>query len=108
MAACLLAACCSAVVGPTVGSYLPSLVTDESELGPANSAWASLDNIAFMVGPAIGGVLIGLSGLTLTYAATVVLFGGVVAAIWTLPRRASPERGTPSVPGVAAEPSTTE
>ena len=30
---------------------LPSLIRDERELGPANSAWASLDNIGFIVGP---------------------------------------------------------
>src|SRR5436190_13828232 len=47
----ILATCFSAFFGPTIGSYLPTLVGDESRLGPANSAWASLDNLAFIVGP---------------------------------------------------------
>ena len=37
----IVATCFSAFVSPAIGSYLPSLVRDESELGPANSAWSS-------------------------------------------------------------------
>jgi len=43
---------------PAFGAYLPSLVRDETELGPANSAWSSLDSAAFIVGPAIAGLLV--------------------------------------------------
>src|SRR5512146_315539 len=41
----ILATCFSTFFGPTIGSFLPSLVRDEAELGPANSAWSSLDNL---------------------------------------------------------------
>src|SRR5689334_10175838 len=48
----IIATCFSAFFSPAIGAYLPSLVHDESELGPANSAWSSLDNLAFFIGPA--------------------------------------------------------
>ena len=34
VALAILATCFSTFFGPTIGSYLPSLVTDERELGP--------------------------------------------------------------------------
>ena len=56
VAVAITATCFSAFFGPAIGSYLPSLVRDERELGPANSAWASLDNLAFIVGPGLAGL----------------------------------------------------
>ena len=35
----ILGTCFATFFGPTIGSYLPTLVTDETQLGPANSAW---------------------------------------------------------------------
>ncbi len=81
----LAAASCSALVGPVVGAYLPSLVDDESQLGPANSAWATLDDIAFTLGPAVGGVLIALLPLPVTFALTAALFGLVTITIRGIP-----------------------
>src|SRR5664279_4643216 len=46
VALAIVATCFSSFFGPTIGAFLPSLVGDESRLGPANSAWASLDNLA--------------------------------------------------------------
>ncbi len=57
------ATCFSAFFGPAIGAYLPTLVEDEEQLGPANSAWSTLDNLAFMVGPAVAGLLIAAGGL---------------------------------------------
>ena len=74
VALAILATCFSSFFGPTIGAFLPSLVGDESRLGPANSAWASLDNLAFIIGPAIGGVLISLSGLTAAFLLNAVSF----------------------------------
>ena len=86
----ILATCFSAFFGPTIGSYLPTLVGDESRLGPANSAWASLDNLAFIVGPAIGGLLIAASGLTLAFLLNAISFAFVAVVLWQLP----PSRGS--------------
>ncbi|MFI5226100.1 MAG: MFS transporter, partial [Candidatus Limnocylindrales bacterium] len=82
----ILATCFSSFFGPTIGAFLPTLVGDESRLGPANSAWASLDNLAFIVGPAIGGLLIAASGLSLAFALNAVSFGVVAVILWRLPR----------------------
>jgi MFS family permease len=85
VALAILATCFSSFFGPTIGAFLPSLVGDESRLGPANSAWASLDNLAFIIGPAIGGVLIALSGLTAAFLLNAVSFVAIAAVLWRLP-----------------------
>ena len=50
----ILAACFSTFFGPAIAALLPSLV-EERDLGPANSAWATLDNLAFIIGPGLAG-----------------------------------------------------
>jgi len=57
MALAIVAACGSTFFYPAIGGYIPGLVQDERQLGPANSAWAALDNIGFVLGPAFGGLL---------------------------------------------------
>ena len=81
----ILGTCFATFFGPTIGSYLPTLVTDESQLGPANSAWSSLDNLAFVIGPALAGVLIAVSGLTTAFALNAVSFGVIAIVLWRLP-----------------------
>jgi MFS family permease len=81
----LVAASFSAFFGPTIGAYLPNLVRDEGQLGPANSAWATLDNLAFVIGPAVGGLLIAAGGLTLAFLLNAVSFAIVAAVLWRLP-----------------------
>jgi MFS family permease len=85
VALAILATCFSSFFGPTIGAYLPSLVKDESQLGPANSAWSSLDNLAFIIGPAIGGLLIAGSGLTLAFILNAVSFAVCAAILIGLP-----------------------
>ncbi|MGZ6297104.1 MAG: MFS transporter [Candidatus Limnocylindrales bacterium] len=81
----ILATCFSTFFNPAIGAYLPRLVRDETELGPANSAWASLDSLAFVIGPAIGGLLIAVGGLTLAFVLNAVSFGVVAVVLWRLP-----------------------
>ncbi|HYC06933.1 MAG TPA: MFS transporter, partial [Candidatus Binatia bacterium] len=95
----ILATCFSSFFGPTIGAFLPTLVGDESRLGPANSAWASLDNIAFIVGPAVGGLLISASGLSLAFALNALSFAFVAVILWRLP---SSSRSSASVAGAGA------
>ncbi len=87
----ILAACFSTFFGPAIASLLPTLV-DERDLGPANSAWATLDNIAFIVGPAIAGVLLASGGLQLAFLLNAVSFGVVAVVLWRLkvPKRQEP------------------
>lgn len=84
----LAAAALATFFGPAIGAYLPSLVRDESELGPANSAWASLDNLGFIVGPAVAGLLIALGGVTIAFVLNAVTFAVVAVILWGLPPRA--------------------
>jgi len=91
----VLAACGSTFFYPAIGAYLPSLVRDERQLGPANSAWSSLDNLGFVIGPALGGVLVAFSGLMIAFAINAATFLFIAAILWTLP---------PSFGGAAAPP----
>ena len=81
----IIATCFSAFFSPAIGSYLPSLVRDESELGPANSAWSSLDNLAFFIGPAFGALLLGIGSLPLAFVLNAATFGVVALILWRLP-----------------------
>jgi MFS family permease len=87
----ILATCGSAFFYPAMGAYMPSLVTDERQLGPANSAWASLQNISFIFGPAIGGVLLALGGVTLAFILNAFTFIVIAVILWTLPPQARAE-----------------
>ena len=88
----VIATCFSAFFSPAIGAYLPSLVKDESELGPANSAWSSLDNLAFFIGPAFGALLLGLGSLGFAFLLNAATFGFVAVILLRLP----PGRPTPS------------
>jgi MFS family permease len=99
----IVATCFSAFFSPAIGAYLPSLVRDESELGPANSAWSSLDNLAFFIGPALGAVILGIfNSLALAILLDALTFAFVAVMLWRLP---SPARKA-DAEGDAAEPST--
>ncbi|MEO7294697.1 MAG: MFS transporter [Candidatus Limnocylindria bacterium] len=80
----ILAACFSTFFGPAIASLLPMLV-DESDLGPANSAWATLDNVAFILGPALAGVLLASGGLEIAFLLNAVSFAIVAFILWRLP-----------------------
>jgi MFS family permease len=84
----LVAAGFSAFFYPAIGAYLPSLVTDERQLGPANSAWASLGNISFIIGPAIGGILLAIGGVTLAFILNALTFVVIGAILLKLPSSA--------------------
>jgi MFS family permease len=107
----ILAACGSTFFYPAMGAYLPSLVTDERQLGPANSAFASLNNLSFIVGPAIGGLVIaagGPGGVTLAFVLNAVTFVVIAAILWTLPPSAQAATPTAEKASAFAEPNTGE
>jgi MFS family permease len=84
----ILAACFSTFFGPAIGALLPSLV-DERDLGTANSAWATLDNVAFIIGPAVAGILLASGGLGVAFLINAASFAVVAVILWFLP---SPRR----------------
>jgi MFS family permease len=82
----IIATCFSAFFSPAIGAYLPTLVHDESELGPANSAWSSLDNLAFFIGPALAAVILGIfSSIAFAILLDAVTFAFVAFILWRLP-----------------------
>ena len=87
VAVAIVAACVGSFFGPAIGAYLPSLVEDEADLGPANSVWATLDNLAFFIGPAVAGILIATGGLVGAFLLNAASFGIVAIILATLPSR---------------------
>ena len=81
----LVASACATFFGPALGAYLPNVVGDERDLGPANSAWATLENLAFFIGPAIAGLLIAVGGVQIGFLANAATFAFVAVILWTLP-----------------------
>jgi MFS family permease len=96
----ILAACFSTFFGPAIAALLPMLV-DEADLGPANSAWATLDNVAFIIGPAIAGILLAAGGLEFAFLLNAASFAVVAVILWRLP---SPTRAAvPDTDGAPEE-----
>jgi len=89
--------CFATFFGPAIGAYLPSLVEDEEQLGPANSAWSTMDNLAFVVGPATAGLLIAAGGLLAAFLLNAASFAVIAVVLWGLPR------GIPRAEGSAVE-----
>lgn len=102
----IVAASFSAFFSPTIGAYLPSIVRDESELGPANSAWSTLDNLAFIIGPGVAGLLIATTGLETAFLLNAASFAIVAAVLWGLPSIRPVASGSPGV--AESEPSSGE
>lgn len=102
VALAILATCFSAFFSPAIGAYLPSLVRDESELGPANSAWSSLDNLAFFIGPAFAALLLGLGTLELAFLLNALTFAVVAVVLWRLPRGVPRARQADEAPSAVA------
>jgi len=87
----ILAACFSTFFGPAIAAFLPSLVS-EDDLGPANSVWATLDNLAFIIGPALAGILLAGGNLALAFLLNAASFAIVAVVLWRLPVDRRPAR----------------
>lgn len=85
VAVAIAATCFSAFFGPAIGAYLPTLVEDESDLGSANTAYATLEQVTLIVGPAIGALILAALDLAVAFALNAVSFAIVAAVLWTLP-----------------------
>ncbi len=95
----------SAFFYPAMGAYLPALARDEQQLGPANSAWASIQNISFIVGPAIAGIVLAIGSVLIAFVLNALSFLFIAAILWSLPpSRAGHAVGEQSAAGADAEP----
>jgi len=97
----ILAACFSTFFNPAIAALVPTLV-DERDLGPANSAWATLDNLAFIIGPALAGLLLAAGGVEIAFLLNAASFAVVAVVLWRLPIRPSPPAATDD--GASEEP----
>lgn len=105
----IFATCFSAFFGPALGAYLPSLARDESELGPANSAWSSLVSLAFFIGPAVAALLLSLGSLVIAFLLNAATFAVVAVVLFGLPskeptRRASADAADSAEPSDSSKP----
>ena len=85
VALAIFATCFAVFFRPSMGAYLPSLVRNEAELGPANSVYATLSEITFIIGPAVGGLIIAATDLGWAFVINAVSFLAPVVILWTLP-----------------------
>ena len=81
----IAATCGSAFFYPAIGAYIPALAKDETQLGPANSIWATIQNFSYIVGPAIGGIVLALGSVTSAFILNALSFVGIVVILWFLP-----------------------
>jgi MFS family permease len=94
----------SAFFYPAMGAYLPALARDEQQLGPANSAWASIQNFSFIVGPAIAGVVLALGSVLIAFVLNALSFVFIAVILWSLPpSRAGQPVGATKAPGSATQ-----
>jgi MFS family permease len=98
----ILAACFSTFFNPAIAALVPMLV-DERDLGPANGAWATLDNLSFIIGPALAGILLGIGGLQVAFLLNAASFAVVAVVLWRLPVPAT-RRTLPEAAGEAPSP----
>ena len=103
-AVAILATCGSAFWYPAFGAYLPNLVTDERQLGPANSAWASLQNLSFIIGPAVGGLLLAFGGVKVAFILNALTFVVIAFILWSLPPSRPHPKAAESAAGWPAGP----
>jgi MFS family permease len=99
----ILAASGSAFFYPAMGAYLPALARDERQLGPANSAWASIQNFSFIVGPAIAGIVLAVGSVLIAFVLNALSFIFIAVILWSLP----PSRARHAAPTTAGEAPTT-
>ena len=101
----ILAASFAPFFYPAFGALLPSLVRDEREFGPANSAWATLDNLAWGVGPGVAGLILVAGGIQMAFVINAVTFGVIAVLLLTLPKPvASPGAGKLQAPPLEERP----
>jgi MFS family permease len=82
----VIATCFSTFFYPGFGALMPSLIRDEREFGPANSAWATLDNLAWVIGPAIAGVILVVGTLEMAFLINALTFAVIGVVLWSLPK----------------------
>lgn len=87
----LIAGCAAALSGPAFQSIVPALVPPE-DIRPAVALSSVSFNIARVIGPSIGGVLLATAGSAATYACNAVAYLVTIGALLALPPSVCPNR----------------
>jgi MFS family permease len=89
-----LATAFSSLFGPAMSSVLPALVGDEEDLVKANGIWSQMDALSFVLGPALGGVLVLLGEPRLAFLINSLTFliSAATLLFVRIPPREAPER----------------
>lgn len=82
----------SSAFQPAQAALLPSLVESPEELTSANLVLNTVASLGMFGGPALGGILLALSGPSAVFAATAALFAWSAACVIRVPRDARPAR----------------
>lgn len=91
IAIAFLAGCAAALSGPAFQSIVPALVPPD-DIRPAVALSSVSFNIARVIGPSIGGVLLATAGAAATYACNAVAYLVTIGALLALPRNVCPNR----------------
>ncbi len=86
-----VAGCAAALSGPAFQSIVPALMPPE-DIRPAVALSSVSFNIARVIGPSIGGVLLATAGAAATYACNAVAYLVTIGALLALPRSVCPNR----------------
>jgi MFS family permease len=83
---------------PAFRALVPSLVRDESEFGPTNSAWSTLDSLSMVIGPALAGFVIAVASVEVAFLLNAATYALVAVILLSLaPAKARPiEQSVPS------------
>jgi MFS family permease len=82
----------SSAYSPAQAALLPSLVETPDELTAANLVGNTIASVGMFLGPALGGVLLALSGPSAVFGLNAALFVWSAAFVLQIPRDAPPER----------------
>lgn len=87
----VLSTAISSVFVPAQGALMPTLVETPDELTAANAVMNSVSSIGMFAGPALGGVLLALSGPGAVFVLTAGTFAWSALCLLGIPRDAPPE-----------------
>ena len=82
---------------PAQAALMPSLANHPGELTAANVASSTIESVGFFAGPAIGGLLLALTGIAAVYVFNAVTFAWSAVLVWGL-HPAPPTSGAASNP----------
>jgi MFS family permease len=75
---------------PAQAALMPQLARTPAELAVANVGWSAIDYAGFLLGSLLAGVLVGLTGLDVAFAACAALFAATTLIVRALPADVRP------------------